>query len=70
VTGFVRGDIIAFSVLWPPPMRSLTSWVGQVVDVAGAPVLKTLWHLIVDIPDADEPMSLWTTVHTRADTFR
>jgi hypothetical protein len=70
VTGFVRGDIVAFSVLWPPAMRSITSWVGQVVEVEGVPVLKTLWHLVVDIPDAEEPTGLWTTVHCGADTFR
>mgnify|MGYP001551410563 FL=1 len=51
-------------------MRSITSWVGQVVEVNGAPELKTLWHLIVDIPDSDESTGLWTTVHTGADTFR
>jgi hypothetical protein len=69
LSGFVRGDILAFAVLWPAPMRSITSWVGQVVDVSGAPELKTLWHLIVDIPDPDESEGLWTTVHTGADTF-
>jgi hypothetical protein len=70
INGFVRGDILAFAVLWPAQLRSITSWVGQVVEVNGAPELKTLWHLIVDIPDPDEAESLWTTVHTGADTFR
>jgi hypothetical protein len=70
INGFVRGDIVAFAVLWPANMRSITSWVGQVVEVNGAPVLKALWHLIIDIPDADEATGLWTTVHTGADTFR
>lgn len=69
INGFVRGDIVAFAVLWPVNMRSITSWVGQVVEVNGAPELKTLWHLIIDIPDADEATGLWTTVHTGADTF-
>ncbi len=70
VTGFVRGDVVAFSVLWPAPMRSITSWVGQVVDAPAGPELRTLWQLIVDIPDAREATGLWTTVHTGADTFR
>ena len=70
ISGSVRGDIVAFAVLWPAHMRSITSWVGQVVEVNGAPELKTLWYLIVDIPDPDEAMGLWTTVHTGADTFR
>lgn len=70
VTGFVRGDVVAFSVLWPAPLRSITSWVGQVVDAPAGPELRTLWQLIVDIPDAREASGLWTTVHTGADTFR
>ncbi len=69
LTGFVRGDVIAFSVLWPAPMRSITSWVGQVLDAPAGPELRTLWQLIVDIPDA-QAAGLWTTVHTGADTFR
>lgn len=70
ISGFARGDIVAFEVLWPAHMRSITSWVGQVVDVNGTPELRTLWHLIVDIPDSEEATGLWTTVHTGADTFR
>lgn len=70
ISGFVRGDIVAFEVLWPAPMRSITSWVGQVVDVNGVSELRTLWHLIVDIPDSEEATGLWATVHTGADTFR
>lgn len=70
ISGFVRGDVVGFSVLWPAPMRSITSWVGQLVDAGGAPELRTLWQLIVDIPDAEEARGLWTTVHSGADTFR
>ncbi|HEY0858759.1 MAG TPA: avidin/streptavidin family protein [Albitalea sp.] len=70
ISGFVRGDIVAFSVLWPPHMRSITSWVGQVVEVNGAPELRALWHLVADIPDAEEAAGLWATVHAGADTFR
>ena len=70
ISGFARGDIVAFEVLWPAHLRSITSWVGQVVDVNGTPELRTLWHLIVDIPDSEEATGLWTTVHAGADTFR
>lgn len=70
ISGFVRGDVVAFSVLWPAYMRSITSWVGQMVDVNGAPELRTLWHLVADIPDPEEATGLWATVHTGADTFR
>jgi len=70
ITGFVRGDTVAFAVLWPAQSHSITSWVGQIVDVNGAPELRTLWHLVADIPDTDEPTGLWSTIHTGADTFR
>lgn len=70
IIGFVSGDIVAFSVLWPSHVRSITSWVGQVVEVNGATELRTLWHLVADIPDADEATGLWATVHSGADTFR
>ena len=70
ISGFVSGDVVAFSVLWPSHVRSITSWVGQVVEVNGAPELRTLWHLVADIPDADEATGLWATVHSGADTFR
>ena len=70
ITGFVRGDIVAFSVLWPAHTRSITSWVGQVVEINGTPELKALWHLIADIPDSEEATGLWTTIHTGGDTFR
>jgi hypothetical protein len=69
VTGFAIEDTVAFSVLWPGT-GSITSWVGQVVDEGGVPTLRTLWHLVVDIPDANEPKSLWQTIYSGADTFR
>ncbi len=70
ISGFVSGDVVAFSVLWPSHVRSITSWVGQVVEVNGAPELRTLWHMVADIPDAEEATGLWATVHSGADTFR
>ena len=69
-SGAVTAGSDAFSVLWPSHVRSITSWVGQVVEVNGAPELRTLWHLVADIPDADESTGLWATVHSGADTFR
>jgi hypothetical protein len=70
ISGFVRGDIVAFSVLWPESTHSLSAWVGQLVDHQGEPALKTSWHLVVDIPDAEEPAGQWATVLTGSDTFR
>jgi hypothetical protein len=70
VTGYVADDVIAFSVLWPSAAPSITSWVGQMtVEADGTVKLQTLWHLIVDVPDAQDPNSIWTTIHAGADIF-
>ena len=69
ITGYVTGDIVAFSVLWPTPAGSITSWIGQIVDEGGKPTLKTLWHLVINIPDANEPTGLWETMLAGSDTF-
>ena len=69
VIGFVSGDIIAFSVLWEGPTASITSWVGQIIKKDGQELLATLWHLIVNVPNAQDPDSTWTTIHAGADTF-
>jgi hypothetical protein len=69
VIGYVAGDVIAFSVLWPASLSSITSWVGQIVIDSGVQHLNTLWHLIVNVPDAQDPSSIWTTIHAGADIF-
>ena len=66
--GYVSGDMIAFTVLWPG--GSMTSWVGQMVQAAGsAPMIRTLWHLITDVADAQEPQFLWKSTLAGADDF-
>ncbi|WP_425306745.1 avidin/streptavidin family protein [Cupriavidus pauculus] len=65
--GYVAGDLISFSVLWPG--GSITAWTGQLVDDAAAPRIETLWHLVTDVPDPDEPTKLWTSTFTGADKF-
>jgi hypothetical protein len=65
--GYVAADVISFTVLWPG--GSITAWVGQLVDDADAPRIKTLWQLVTDIPDAQEPKKLWTTTLAGADEF-
>ena len=67
--GYVTGDVIAFSVLWPGPITSITSWVGQIVVDKDVSTLDTLWHLIVNLPNAQDPNSIWTTIHAGADQF-
>jgi Avidin family len=70
VIGYVAGDVIAFSVLWPGSTASITSWVGQIVTENGDQTLNALWHLIVNVPNAEDPNSIWTTIHAGADIFR
>ena len=69
ITGYISGDIIAFSVLWPAAAGSIMSWVGQIVDDKGGEILKTLWHLVINIPDDKEPEGLWTSIYAGADEF-
>ena len=65
--GYVAGDLISFLVIWP--RGSMTAWTGQLVDDENAPRIKTLWHLVTDVPDADEPKRLWTSTFAGADEF-
>lgn len=65
--GYVHGDLISFLVLWPG--GSQTAWTGQLVDDDANPRIKTLWHLVTEIPDADEPTKLWMSTFTGADEF-
>lgn len=65
--GFIAGDMISLLVLWPG--GSMTAWVGQLVNESTAPTLRTLWHLITDIPDADEDEALWKSTLAGADEF-
>ncbi len=47
----------------------MTAWTGQLVDDEDAPRIKTLWHLVTDVPDVDEPKRLWTSTFAGADEF-
>jgi len=68
LVGFVDGDLIAFTVNWTSP-ASLTSWTGQLVNENGRDVIKTLWLLVQNIPDANEPTGLWQSTFTGSDLF-
>ena len=68
VIGYVAGDVIAFSVLWPGA-TAITSWVGQLIRHKKGHRLDTLWHLFVNVPNAEDPDSIWTTIHAGADIF-
>jgi hypothetical protein len=68
VTGVTVGDLIAFTVLWTQS-GSITSWTGQLIEEGGAPKLRTLWHLITNIPDANEADKFWMSTWAGADEF-
>lgn len=65
--GFVAGDLASFLVLWPG--GSQTAWVGQMTGSDSQPVIRTLWQLVTNVPDADEPSELWTSTYVGADNF-
>ncbi len=68
IVGWVSGDTIAFSVLWPTADPSITSWVGQVITgPTGELILETLWHLVSDI--SENPNEVWNSVLAGADAF-
>jgi hypothetical protein len=33
------------------------------------PVIRTLWHLVTEVPNEDEPTELWTSTFAGADEF-
>lgn len=65
--GYVQGDLVAWSVLWPS--AAITSWVGQVTDTAGVETIKTLWQMTSNVSDADEGEQLWASINAGADDF-
>jgi hypothetical protein len=66
--GYVASDLISFIVLWPG--GSQTAWTGQLVDDKSDPTIRTLWHLVTDIADAEEPTRLWRSTLAGADQFK
>ena len=65
--GWTAGDLISFTVIWPG--GSITAWTGQLVNEGGQK-LRTLWHLVTDVADAQEPTRLWTSTMAGADEFK
>lgn len=65
--GVLSGDLLSFTVLWPG--GSITAWVGQLVDDDTTPRIKSLWHLVTEVSDVDEPKRLWMSVLTGSDEF-
>lgn len=67
LTGFTNGDLISFVVNWPS--AAITSWVGQLINENGYDVIQTLWQMTTNIPDANEPTSLWQSIYAGTDRF-
>lgn len=68
IAGYVDGDLIAFVVNWDTT-ASLTAWTGQLVGGGAGATLKTLWHLVMNVPDPDEATGLWQSTFAGADVF-
>lgn len=66
-TGYINGDLIAFSVLWPT--AAITAWVGQLTVDGGIETIKTLWQMTTNVADTEEPTGLWASIYAGADTF-
>lgn len=69
IVGFISGDLITFTVNFGK-YGSLTSWAGQhTEDSTGSAVIKTLWLLAENVPDAQEPEKLWASILAGANNF-
>lgn len=68
ITGVTIGDLIALTVLWTAS-GSITSWTGQLTEENGAAKLRTLWHLVTDVPDDNEDDRFWMSTWAGADEF-
>lgn len=68
LVGFASGDLLSFTVDFGK-YGCLTSWVGQHTEENGRFVIKTMWVLAKNVPDADEPKNLWGTVLTGYNNF-
>ena len=68
LTGFVDGDLISFIVNWEGP-ASLTAWTGQLVRDDNRDVIKTLWLLVKNVEDSNEPTGLWQSTLAGTDEF-
>ena len=69
LTGFVQGDLIAFTVNFAG-YGSMTSWAGQLSEDSDGPYIRTLWHLTRDVEDEMEDANLWRSITAGASDFR
>lgn len=69
LTGWVQGDVIAFSVRFTG-FGSITSWSGQLSEDAEGAFIRTLWQHTRDIAEEAEAEDLWRSITAGAATFR
>jgi hypothetical protein len=68
LSGFVSGNLVAFSVRFDP-YPSLTSWVGQHAVEDGVEKLHTMWHMVVDVRKLEKKDRFWYEIHSGSDVF-
>ncbi len=68
LTGYAERDLLAFVVNFGR-YGSLAGWVGQHTVSADKVRIETLWHLARDVPEAEEPASLWAGILAGANLF-
>ncbi len=69
LTGYCNKDVVTFCVNFANH-GSVTAWVGQLVTEHKVPVLKTLWHMSMEMGkyECDDNRS-WKSILSGADTF-
>jgi hypothetical protein len=67
LTGTISGDLISFTVNWGP---EITAWIGHgAFSEHSSPEILTLWQLVKNVPDIQDPETQWKTVMSGADSF-
>jgi hypothetical protein len=66
LAGTTCGDLMAFTVNWG---TEITSWIGHGVEIDQRPEILTLWQLVKNVPDIEDPETQWKTIMSGADSF-
>lgn len=69
VTGFVRGELVAFVVDFGR-FDSLTTWAGHLVSYNDEDSIRACWHMTVTLPMKDTGEETWRGIWTGEDEFR
>jgi|HubBroStandDraft_4_1064222.scaffolds.fasta_scaffold00210_7 hypothetical protein len=67
LSGTTGADLICFAVNWDDV--AITSWVGHGVAGDDGPEILTLWQLVQNVPDIENPEVQWKTIMAGADNF-